>query len=234
MGVQRSKSLFSQVHPLLFIHETKRKGWRERKRWRVIPQREAFDVENKIFVLICPLMKYTWRILSLYTAMPLSLFVFVFTCLSLRVAHTHGFRDVPHVCKIGGEWDNMQPIKLAGGVDKENISNRSMLLLNCSPWEVIIPYSARGRPAVHMHFIQRHIAWTVPSLKRVWAKKRRRVHSQDKNIRWFHSVASCIWASCLVIWRVFLKQRVFVKFSWFQFNFRYSLVADSTDEMLCN
>lgn len=89
MGVQRSKSLFCQVHPLLFIHETKKKGWREGARWRGIPQREAFDVENKISVLICPLMKYTWCILSLYTAIPLSLFVFVFTCLSLRVLRTH-------------------------------------------------------------------------------------------------------------------------------------------------
>lgn len=38
---RRSKSLFSQVWPLLFIHETKRKGWgdSERERDRGIPSR---------------------------------------------------------------------------------------------------------------------------------------------------------------------------------------------------
>ena len=61
--VQRSKSLFSQVYPLLFIHETERKGGRDSERQRErdggIPQREAFDVENKISFLICLLMEYT-------------------------------------------------------------------------------------------------------------------------------------------------------------------------------
>lgn len=92
MRAQRSKSLFFQVYPLLFIHANKRKGWRARKaeRQRGIPQREAFEVEKTFSFLICPLMEYTWHILlpcalsassSLYW-----LFHFVYICMHAHVA----------------------------------------------------------------------------------------------------------------------------------------------------
>lgn len=70
--------------------------------------------------------------------------VCLLVCVRMRV-HAHMALWCSHVCEIGGEWDNMLQIKRArgwrrvdgggGGVgwtDKENISNRSMLFLNCS------------------------------------------------------------------------------------------------------
>lgn len=49
--VRRSKSLFCWVDPLLFIHETKRKGWRDsdKEKDREESLSEAFDVENNLF-----------------------------------------------------------------------------------------------------------------------------------------------------------------------------------------
>lgn len=156
--VQRSKSLFFQVYPSLFIHETKRKGWSESERQREgeeSPSMLPLMWKNQISFLIGPLMENTWHIMSSDALSAASSSVF-FCLLFVCAIHAHAaFVLSTCVCKIGGEWDNMTQIKLAGGLDKENISNHSMLLLNCSPWEVIIPCRARGSTAVHTHFIQR-------------------------------------------------------------------------------
>lgn len=80
-GVHRSKSLFSQVCPLLFIHEAEGKGEES-------PPCEAFDVENKISFLICPLMEYTWHILSSY-ALSASSSVFWLCLLVCVCMHIH-------------------------------------------------------------------------------------------------------------------------------------------------
>lgn len=85
--------------PLIIYSWNKEEGmerFREGKRQRGIPQCEAFDVENKISFLICPLMEYTWRILSSYTqsasSSPLCVFLrvclFVFACVAAFVMCT--------------------------------------------------------------------------------------------------------------------------------------------------
>lgn len=161
-------------------------------------------------------MEYTWHFLSLYTLYVLPSLFCLFVCVYLFVfacaVHAHMFFVMSTCVWDKRRKDNMQQIKThgggGGGMDRENISNRSMLLLNCSPWEVIIPCSARGSAAVHMHFIQRltlhsqsphRFAGTSGGRKRD-SLPFHPVHSENKNIRWFQSVASCIWASNPVMW----------------------------------
>lgn len=119
-GAKVKKFVFPGL-PLIIYSWNKEEGMervRKGERWRGIPQHEAFDVENKISFLICPLMEYTWRILTSYalsaSSSPYCLFLFI--CLRLHVLCMHTwFSWCPHVCKIGREWDNMHQIKLAGG-----------------------------------------------------------------------------------------------------------------------
>lgn len=121
--VQRSKSLFSQVYPLLFIHETERKGGRDserqRERRRNPPawglwcgkQNLLFNLpSNGIHMTLPELVRTVCRPFPL-------LFVCVFTCLRLHVSRTHTwYLWCPHVCEIGGEKEiTCNRLKLTGG-----------------------------------------------------------------------------------------------------------------------
>ena len=68
-GSKVKKFVFPGLLPIIYSwnKEEGMERLREGERQRGIPQREAFDVENKISFLICPLIEYTWHILSSYT-----------------------------------------------------------------------------------------------------------------------------------------------------------------------
>lgn len=128
-GFTGQKVCFPRFYSLLFIHETeKKKGGRDSERGKEreeSPSASPLMLKTKISFLICPLMEYTWCVLSLYICFPAVelFFLCVFTCLHCLM-HTS-------VCVCEGE--------LEWGTDKENISNRSMLFFNWASWEVIIP-----------------------------------------------------------------------------------------------
>lgn len=94
-GSEVKKFVFPGL-PLIIYSWNKEEGMErvgEGERQRGIPQREAFDVENKISFLICPLMEYTWHILSSNTLSASSFSSpsssVVFTCLCSHVLCTH-------------------------------------------------------------------------------------------------------------------------------------------------
>lgn len=105
-GSKVKKFVFPGLLPIIYSwnKEDEMERLREGERQRGIPQREAFDVENKISFLICPLIEYTWHILSSYTlsasSSPFCLITLrVFTCLCLHVLCTHTWcLWFPHVC----------------------------------------------------------------------------------------------------------------------------------------
>lgn len=106
-GSEVKKFVFPDL-PLIIYSWNKEEGVERRgegERQRGIPQCDAFDVENKISFLICPLMEYTWHNLSSYTlsasSSPFFLFswvdLFVFTCA------VHVCVWCSNVCEIGRE-----------------------------------------------------------------------------------------------------------------------------------
>ena len=118
--VQRSKSLFSQVYPLLFIHETERKGGRDSQKERdgeESPSVKPLMWKKKISFLNLPSNGTHMTHPEPARTLPaLLLSQCLLVCVRMCCAHTHGFCDV-HMCvwERGGEWDNVLPIKLTGG-----------------------------------------------------------------------------------------------------------------------
>lgn len=171
---------------------------REIQKDRRIPQCKAFEVEN-IFFLISALMEGTWHCAAFFS-------VSLLVCVCICCPHT-----ATHMVFVMSMWGRerrgarcMQQIKRSrGGTDKENISNGSMLLLNCSPWEEIIPRRARGDPAVRMRFIHR---LTLHTHLRLYIQTSSLLQRDSKQFELVASVVQAIFysAQCPVSFSVFV------------------------------
>ncbi len=117
-GFKGQKVCFPRFTPYyLFMKQRGRDGetWRGRETERNPPARGLWcGKQNLLFNLPSNGIHMTHP--ELVHTLPVLLLSVVFTCLCLHelCAHTW-FLWCPHVCEIGGEWDNMQQIKLAGG-----------------------------------------------------------------------------------------------------------------------